>query len=83
MSWTIVYELIQLENALLKKLLKPVYLIGYFLQYTLFTSKPDKKHIEVSFVAFNRMLKKQLTICTLNKRGISFGVMVSAIYNWS
>lgn len=56
-SWSFGYEVFIIENRWLKKFLKPFYLIGGILQYMLFTSKPEVKHIEVAMKAIERLIE--------------------------
>jgi uncharacterized protein YqhQ len=61
-AWSIGYEFFVIENTRIKTLLKPVYLIGYTLQYVLFTAKPKVKHVEVAISALKRLDKLQTKI---------------------
>ncbi|MBS3680702.1 DUF1385 domain-containing protein [Ornithinibacillus massiliensis] len=62
LSWSIGYELFIMENTYIKQLVKPIYLVGFGLQYAIFTSKPNKEHLKVAILAFKRMKKRQSEI---------------------
>ncbi|MEK5522414.1 hypothetical protein B5V89_18530 [Heyndrickxia sporothermodurans] len=67
LSYSIAYELFIVENKMLIKFFKPIYIIGYVFQYLFFTSKPKKEHLKVALAAFNRMIKLQNEIDKLIK----------------
>lgn len=55
LSWSIGYELFLMKHTYIK----PIYLIGYGMQYAIFTSKPNKEHLKVAILAFKRLQKRQ------------------------
>lgn len=56
LSYILGYEVYMIKNPIIKYLLKPFYLIGYLIQYHIFTSVPEKKHLEVAVVAYKTLL---------------------------
>lgn len=56
-SWSFGYEVVIIENRWIKKILEPFYLIGGIMQYMLFTSKPEVKHIKVAIKAIERLIE--------------------------
>lgn len=57
LSFVLGYELHKIKGVWLKKALTPLYVSIYFLQWILFTSKPDSKHLEVSIAAYQEIIK--------------------------
>lgn len=57
LSFSFGYELYRLQIVWLKKTLTPFYFFIYFLQWLLFTSKPDSKHLEVSIAAYQEIIR--------------------------
>lgn len=49
------YELFLIQS----RMLTPFYWIGGFIQYTLFTSKPSLKHVEVAVASYEALLKAE------------------------
>ncbi|MDL0435556.1 MULTISPECIES: DUF1385 domain-containing protein [unclassified Niallia] len=53
------YELYIIRNKHVKKLLRPIYFIGYGLQYLLFTTKPAAEHLETAIQSLKKMAALQ------------------------
>jgi len=58
-TWSISYELFIIEDKRVKKFLKPIYQIGSFLQYVVFTSKPNDEQLIVAIASFKTMERYQ------------------------
>jgi uncharacterized protein YqhQ len=57
------YELFVIKNKRLISFFKPIYFIGYTCQRFLFTSKPEKEHIEVAIAAYKELLNLHENLC--------------------
>lgn len=60
------YEVYKINTRWISPFLRPIYIIGYFLQKNLFTTPPDKEHLLVAKAAYECILK----IHEANKNGI-------------
>lgn len=58
LSYVLGYEVYMIKNPIINFLLKPFYLLGCLIQYHLFTTVPEKKHLEVAVAAYETLLKK-------------------------
>ena len=54
-SYSVAYELFRLKEGKIYKLLTPVYLVGFFVQKYLYTSKPDEIHIKTAEIGLNKL----------------------------
>ncbi|MCA1056976.1 DUF1385 domain-containing protein [Rossellomorea aquimaris] len=56
LSFSFGYEVYKINHMWIKRALTPVYAFSYTLQWFLFTSKPNPKHLEVSISAYQEMV---------------------------
>ncbi|WNS82182.1 DUF1385 domain-containing protein [Domibacillus sp. DTU_2020_1001157_1_SI_ALB_TIR_016] len=59
LSFILAYEVYLLKNKKLSFFLKPVYRLGEVFQKYLFTSLPEKTHIEVAIAAYDKLLTEE------------------------
>lgn len=59
---SLAYELYIIRNKHVKKVLTPIYYIGYGLQYLLFTSRPAAEHLETAIRSLKKMAALQESI---------------------
>jgi uncharacterized protein YqhQ len=57
------YEIFAIKNKRLVPFFKPIYFIGYTCQRFLFTSKPEKEHIEVAIAAYKELVNLHKKPC--------------------
>lgn len=56
LSFSFGYEMYRINHVWIKKALTPIYAFSYSLQWLLFTSKPEAKHLEVSIAAYQEII---------------------------